>query len=197
MQPRCASARLRTGGSPVATTPVGGEFAPTNPPRKRQRTKSDQQQDPQAAWRRVRGKRGKLRLITEIPLEILYEIFSHLSPADVLHLSQATKTLRELLLTRSAMAIWKCVCIPNTYKGKNVTRLTLVHQAFYNATPAPPECPPDLNLIQYANLLYGRHCYVRLLLAAYMTFRIVYFFSLVLYFIACVGRVLGIPNTVL
>ncbi|TFK76192.1 hypothetical protein BDN72DRAFT_891283 [Pluteus cervinus] len=81
---------------------------------------------------------GKLGQMTEMPLDILYETFSHLQPLDLLHLSRANKELRYLLLTRTALAVWKA--------------------AFINADPRPPACPPALNHTQYANLLYGHHC---------------------------------------
>lgn len=56
-----------------------------------------------------RGKQGKLRFITELPLDLLYETFCHLRPADVLHLSQTSKAVRALLMTRSALFVWKSV----------------------------------------------------------------------------------------
>ncbi|KAJ6525748.1 hypothetical protein B0H19DRAFT_1042600 [Mycena capillaripes] len=84
--------------------------------------------------------RGKLRFITEMPLDILFEIFGQLLPADILHLSMSSKALRDILLRKSAAFIWK--------------------QAFLNIrTSAPPRCPDDLNEPQYANLLWGKHCF--------------------------------------
>ncbi|TFK42326.1 hypothetical protein BDQ12DRAFT_676019 [Crucibulum laeve] len=88
---------------------------------------------------KVKGRRGKLRLVTEMPLDILLETFRHLQPQDLLNLSIASKSLRAILLSRFTSAgIWK--------------------SAFHKADPAPPECPPDINLVQYANFLYGRFC---------------------------------------
>lgn len=86
-------------------------------------------------------RRGKLYLITEMPLDILFEIFGQLFPADVLHLSMSSKALRDILLRKSAAFLWK--------------------QAFLNMkiTPPPP-CPDDLNEPQYANLLWGKYCFV-------------------------------------
>ncbi|RXW21283.1 hypothetical protein EST38_g4572 [Candolleomyces aberdarensis] len=72
----------------------------------------------------------------EIPLEILTEIFKHLEPASLLKLLRTSKLLRALLLNRPvASAIWK-------------SALSSMH-------PAPPPCPDDLTLPQYATLLYG------------------------------------------
>ncbi|KAJ7775181.1 hypothetical protein B0H16DRAFT_1408474 [Mycena metata] len=87
-----------------------------------------------------RKKRGKLRFITEMPLDILFEIFSELLPVDLLHLSRASKALRAILLRKSSIFLWK--------------------QAFLNVTDAaPPPLPEDLNEAQYTNLLWGKHCY--------------------------------------
>ncbi|KAJ7685466.1 hypothetical protein DFH06DRAFT_43974 [Mycena polygramma] len=87
-----------------------------------------------------RKNRGKLRFITEMPLDILFEIFGQLLPADLLHLSMSSKALRDILLRKSAAFLWK--------------------QAFLNIrSDAPPSCPEDLNEAQYANLLWGKHCF--------------------------------------
>lgn len=47
--------------------------------------------------------------MTNMPVDILYETFSHLEPLDLLHLSRATKDLRALLLTKAALAVWQSV----------------------------------------------------------------------------------------
>ncbi|KAJ7444819.1 hypothetical protein FB451DRAFT_70951 [Mycena latifolia] len=85
-------------------------------------------------------KRGKLRFITEMPLDILFEIFGQLYPADLLNISRSSKALRNIILRKSVAFIWK--------------------QAFLNFTDGPPPpCPDDLNEVQYANLLWGKHCF--------------------------------------
>lgn len=58
---------------------------------------------------RVRGRRGLLKNITEMPLDVLFEIFGHLEPQDVLHVSQANKALHSILKAPSANAIWVSV----------------------------------------------------------------------------------------
>ncbi|KAJ7775178.1 hypothetical protein B0H16DRAFT_1450572 [Mycena metata] len=71
-------------------------------------------------------KRGKLRFITEVPLDVLFEIFGQLLPLDLLHISRASKSLRNILLRNSSAFIWR--------------------EAFANITgPTPPPCPNDLN----------------------------------------------------
>ncbi|KAG5716225.1 Dihydroxyacetone kinase [Termitomyces sp. T112] len=88
---------------------------------------------------RARGIQGKLKLITEMPLDILLEIFSFLQPADLLHLSRANKALRGILLDRKTNCIWK--------------------GAFMNIEQEPPpEIPEDMTYPDYTLLLYGTEC---------------------------------------
>ncbi|KAJ7087747.1 hypothetical protein C8R44DRAFT_893003 [Mycena epipterygia] len=87
--------------------------------------------------RRPRG-RGQLKMLPEMPLDILFEIFSCLEPPDVLRLSRTTKDLRHLLMSRSAISIWK--------------------SAFLN-DPDLPGVPEGLNEPQYANLAFSPHCH--------------------------------------
>lgn len=87
-----------------------------------------------------KSRRGKLRDLPEMPLDILYEIFGHLFPLDVLRLSRTTKASRDLLMRRSALFIW--------------------HSAFSNLPVTPPSCPEDLNLPRWTSLLFETHCSV-------------------------------------
>ncbi|KAJ7709574.1 hypothetical protein B0H17DRAFT_1190776 [Mycena rosella] len=91
-----------------------------------------------AATRRFRGRGGQLRMLPEMPLDILFEIFSHLEPPDVLHLARTTKDLRNVLMSHSAISIWK--------------------SAFLN-DPDLPGVPEGLNEPQYANLAFSPHCH--------------------------------------
>ncbi|KAJ7156998.1 hypothetical protein C8R43DRAFT_411697 [Mycena crocata] len=86
---------------------------------------------------RFRG-RGQLKMLPEMPLDILFEIFSRLDPPDVLRLSRTTKDLRHVLMSRSAISIWK--------------------SAFLNDPDLPP-VPDGLNEAQYANLAFSPHCH--------------------------------------
>ena len=108
-------------------------------------------------WKGVKGVRGKLRMLTEMPLDILFEvglqfmrhsqgspadaaqIFSHLHPWDVLRLARTTKSLRDILMRRSSISIWK--------------------NALMN-TPGMPECPNDMTEPEFINLAYDKHCFV-------------------------------------
>ncbi|KAJ7172194.1 hypothetical protein C8R46DRAFT_893686 [Mycena filopes] len=86
---------------------------------------------------RSRG-RGKLRMLPEMPLDILFEIFSHLEPPDVMRLSRTTKDLRNVLMRHSAISIWK--------------------SAFSN-DPDLPGLPEGMTEPQYANLAFSPHCH--------------------------------------
>ncbi|KDQ49477.1 hypothetical protein JAAARDRAFT_643890 [Jaapia argillacea MUCL 33604] len=58
----------------------------------------------------VRKKRiGKLSMLPQMPLDILFEIFVHLTPKDLLNLSRTDKLLRKTLLSRKSLSIWKNV----------------------------------------------------------------------------------------
>ncbi|RXW20537.1 hypothetical protein EST38_g5336 [Candolleomyces aberdarensis] len=115
-----------------------------------------------AAWAKVRGRRGQLKLVVEMPYDILLEIFQYLPPADLLCLAKASRSLRALLLDRStAYALWKSVRNESASSLK-VMRTDLCiwpWQAFDSLNPSPPSCPDDLNLPQYANLLFTRTCH--------------------------------------
>jgi len=60
-----------------------------------------------ANYARVKSRKGKLRNLTEILLDILFEVFGQLEPVDLLHLSRATKDLRIILIT--SIFLWKMV----------------------------------------------------------------------------------------
>ncbi|KAF5330284.1 hypothetical protein D9619_006079 [Psilocybe cf. subviscida] len=91
------------------------------------------------APKRRRGNRGLLKDVVDMPLDIVYEIFGKLFPADLLTLSQTSKDLRNILGSRSSAFIWK--------------------EARGNV-PGLPDCPPDLSEPQYANLCFRKHCMV-------------------------------------
>jgi hypothetical protein len=57
----------------------------------------------------VTKRKGKLRCIVELPIDILLEIFGWLEPLDLHHISYATKDLRVICRNRQ---VWKLVCPP-------------------------------------------------------------------------------------
>ena len=61
-------------------------------------------------WRGVKGKRGLLKKLVEMPCDILLEIFGHLSVSDLHALATSSKGLRAMLLNRPvSYALWKDV----------------------------------------------------------------------------------------
>ncbi|KAK7025548.1 hypothetical protein VNI00_015901 [Paramarasmius palmivorus] len=47
----------------------------------------------------------------DMPLDILYEIFGNLEPFDVLRLAWTSTKLRRILMSRSAVCVWKSACM--------------------------------------------------------------------------------------
>ena len=101
-------------------------------------------------------KKGSLEKMKEIPLDVLFEvskllhpfiglldrisqIFSKLQPSDLLNLARSTKRLRTILMRKNTITIWR--------------------RARANTEGLPPR-PDDLTEPQYAELVFGQHCYV-------------------------------------
>ncbi|KAF5372849.1 hypothetical protein D9758_001477 [Tetrapyrgos nigripes] len=90
-------------------------------------------------FKKVRGRLGLLhKVATEMPLDVIFEIFMHLEPIDILRLSRTSKDLRKLLTSKSSEYIWR------------TARLNV------EALPPPPSY---LNEIQYANLMFDTYCH--------------------------------------
>ncbi|KAF9559585.1 hypothetical protein CPC08DRAFT_708759 [Agrocybe pediades] len=90
--------------------------------------------------KKLRGMRGRLKDILEMPMDILVEIFGHLDPLALIHLTWTTKGFRILLLSKNAdsRAIWKA-SIANV--------------------PGLPPCPGDLSEPKYAYLAFVNICH--------------------------------------
>ncbi|KAG7451970.1 uncharacterized protein BT62DRAFT_926167 [Guyanagaster necrorhizus] len=85
----------------------------------------------------TRRRKGVLTKVAETPLDVLFEIFQHLEPLDLLRLSRTTKDLRTLLLQRQSSFIWK--------------------SARENVKDLPP-LPDDMIEPRYASLVFDNHC---------------------------------------
>ncbi|KIJ23206.1 hypothetical protein M422DRAFT_276264 [Sphaerobolus stellatus SS14] len=88
-----------------------------------------------------RGRRvGKLCAFIDVPLDVLLEIVSHLSPQDLLNLSRASRLFYKLFVedARYARAAWR---------------------AARTSIPGLPDCPSDLTEPQYAKLVFESDCY--------------------------------------
>jgi hypothetical protein len=92
-------------------------------------------------------------MLPEMPVDILlevryqqpnplcslsYQIFSLLNPLDIVRLARTTKALRRILMSHSAIAVWKAA----------LTR----EPEFHNM-------PTDMNEPQWANLAFSNHCH--------------------------------------
>ncbi|KAF9071236.1 hypothetical protein BDP27DRAFT_536276 [Rhodocollybia butyracea] len=94
-------------------------------------------------FRKVRGKLGLLeRLVKDVPLEVIFEIFCYLEPGDLLRLARTSRDLRGILMSKTSGNIWY------TARG--------------NVKDLPP-LPKDLNEPQYAHLLFESYCHASVL----------------------------------
>ncbi|TRM61386.1 hypothetical protein BD626DRAFT_599450, partial [Schizophyllum amplum] len=84
-------------------------------------------------------RRGTLAALTSMPLDILYEIFTHMHPLDLLHTARTTKMLRSVLMSASLAWIWK-----DSYSA--------------HAQDLPP-LPDDMNVPQFVSLVYDKVCH--------------------------------------
>ncbi|KAI0027917.1 hypothetical protein K488DRAFT_90305 [Vararia minispora EC-137] len=85
---------------------------------------------------------GRLENMLAMPLDVLYEIFCLLQPADLLALSRTSKNFRTILMTRNSATVgaWK--------------------SARANMSVPGPEPPSNMSEPAWANLLYGgSHCW--------------------------------------
>lgn len=92
--------------------------------------------------RKGKGKKGRksLSVLPTMPLDILFEIFEYLHPTDLLRLTQTNKAFNGLLTSPKSTTIWK--------------------RSQKNTEADTPDCPSDMNEMQWANLLYGCECQV-------------------------------------
>ncbi|TFK42053.1 hypothetical protein BDQ12DRAFT_645494 [Crucibulum laeve] len=98
-------------------------------------TPAVKQRKPHALGKR---KAGKLSGLLELPLDVLFEIFAHLHPADLLKMARLNKEFRKLLMHRSTIGLWKDALA-------NVSGL--------------PECPAAMTEIEWVNLVFSQHCH--------------------------------------
>ena len=80
----------------------------TSRPQKKQKSKAAISDSTQTDAKN-KSRKGKLKNMTKMPIDILFEVFGQLEPVDLLHLSRATKELRAMLITSNATFLWKRV----------------------------------------------------------------------------------------
>ena len=63
-----------------------------------------------AKWAKVKGRRGHLKMVVEMPLDVLLEVLSYLRPVDLLNLSRVSRAMRGIILDRGlALPLWTAV----------------------------------------------------------------------------------------
>ncbi|PPQ86965.1 hypothetical protein CVT25_009787 [Psilocybe cyanescens] len=86
-----------------------------------------------------RKRANRLAALPGMPIDILFEIFGHLHPYDLLKLSRMTKDFRRLLLSRSSMSVWK--------------------DSLANV-PGLPESFPGMSEVAWINLAFSPQCHI-------------------------------------
>ncbi|KAF9484130.1 hypothetical protein BDN70DRAFT_917980 [Pholiota conissans] len=84
---------------------------------------------------------------TELPLDVLFEIFKYLHPFTLLNISYTSKAMRFMLTAGYSTLIWK------TAYAKNVHPNYFGHHHKY-----PPECPPGVDIRHYTSVVFGETC---------------------------------------
>ncbi|KAF9230877.1 hypothetical protein BU15DRAFT_56779 [Melanogaster broomeanus] len=109
------------------------------PAKKRSKDSDTQEKRKRATQSSHKSRRGRLEMLPELNLDVLFHILSFMHPMDLLNLARTTKAFRQLLMRKSSAFVWK-------------TALSRVEGL--------PDCPPDLNEPQYAYLAFYPHCHV-------------------------------------
>ncbi|KAF9484669.1 hypothetical protein BDN70DRAFT_890751 [Pholiota conissans] len=149
MSPRAPSARLAKQSDIAearasATVEASKEKPKTPPHKKRVVSLVSEQNSPRVDdFRKIKGKRGQLEIMTDLPLDIFTEIFGHLEPYDLLSLACASKGLRDIIVGEHKT-------------GENAFRN--VKQLRPDLHRPPPFCPPQENILWYVEFLFGRGC---------------------------------------
>ncbi|KAF8079174.1 hypothetical protein FPV67DRAFT_101100 [Lyophyllum atratum] len=81
---------------------------------------------------------GKLAGLIDLPIDVLFEIFSHLKPYDLLKLARMSKEFRRLLMHKSSKSVWKSAL---------------------ERIPDLPACPSEMSEPAWVNLAFDPHCH--------------------------------------
>ncbi|KIJ60339.1 hypothetical protein HYDPIDRAFT_160988, partial [Hydnomerulius pinastri MD-312] len=120
---------------PVPGAPEGHTHQPAKKRQKKSRKgKEVEGEEPVKRSRR----RGRLEMMPDMNLDILFYILGLLHPMDLLNLARTTKSFRHLLMQKSSAFAWKTA---------------------RSQIQSLPDCPPDMSEPQYANLLFYPHCH--------------------------------------
>ncbi|KZV73184.1 hypothetical protein PENSPDRAFT_733025 [Peniophora sp. CONT] len=120
-----------------ATPSLEPEKKASKKPAKRAKTKkTDDAALTKAPSKRLR-KQGRLSVLPTLPMDVLYEIFAHIGPADLLHLARTTKSFRGILISRQSAFLWRSVLDAGSDEARY-----------------PPR-PEDMSEPAWTNLLFG------------------------------------------
>jgi hypothetical protein len=114
--------------------PRPAKDSPTEPAKKKAAISNDSKPKP----KRVKML-GKLSGVLALPLDIFFEITSHLHPLDLLRLSRASRHFARMFLRKDNRHAW--LASRRTVEGL-------------------PDCPSDISEAQYAHLLFESVCSV-------------------------------------
>ncbi|KAJ3551107.1 hypothetical protein NM688_g4932 [Phlebia brevispora] len=116
----------------------GGKKFSGNSKGKGRRTRRPKDEANATAIARRRNQRGVLKLLLNVPVEIVLEVLRQLSPLDLLHLSRTSKAFRAILMRRSSNEIWA---------------------AAWKTDEDIPPCPNEMAAPAFADLMYGSWCH--------------------------------------
>ncbi|KAF9234859.1 hypothetical protein BU15DRAFT_78620 [Melanogaster broomeanus] len=147
-----ATNKLQTHGAQKATTSTGtyttaskastslqdGESDDKVRVPAKKRSKDTQGKRRQATQSSQKSRGGRLEMLPELNLDVLFQILSLLHPRDLLNLARTTTAFRQLLMRKPSAFVWK---------------------AALGRVEGLPACPPDLNEPQYAYLAFCPHCH--------------------------------------
>ncbi|TRM55854.1 hypothetical protein BD626DRAFT_636274 [Schizophyllum amplum] len=102
------------------------------------------------AWLKTFKSTNRKLLLAELPLELVYEILTRLHPADLLSVSRLNKTLRHVLLHKSARWIWMI--------SFQSVRGDPAWEDAYGGPGGCPKVPTGLNEPQFAHFLFDDLC---------------------------------------
>ncbi|KIJ60678.1 hypothetical protein HYDPIDRAFT_32099 [Hydnomerulius pinastri MD-312] len=120
----------------LADAPEGEDIS-YHPVKKRSKRAQGKGTQAKEVTRRPR-QRGRLEMLPELNLDVLFQILGFLHPLDLLNLARTTTAFRQLLMRKSSAFIWKTA---------------------RSQIGGFPDCPSDLSEPQYANLAFYPHCY--------------------------------------
>jgi hypothetical protein len=132
--------------------PTNKENSATDPPTQPQRKKVALASNSKPKPKRVKML-GKLSGLLALPLDIFFEITSHLHPLDLLHLSRASRHFARMFLCTGNRHAW--LAARRTVEGL-------------------PDCPSDISEARYAHLLFESVCSVRISAFLHFSIRSVY-----------------------